>query len=75
MAKQSKEDKQQEKINKLKEKKAFKYTNIKEHQLDLNDRLKIALQTGRDPLELLSITQIVEDIETVNRLLDVDINE
>ncbi len=43
--------------------------------MDLNERLTIALQTGVDPLGQLSITQIVQDIETVNRLKDKNIEE
>lgn len=36
------------------------------HLMDLNERLALALETGQDPLGYLSITQIVEDIKTVN---------
>lgn len=43
--------------------------------MDLNDRLIIALQTGTDSLGVLSITQIVQDIETVNRLNGLNIEE
>lgn len=75
MAKKTKEQKQAEKIAKLQEKKAFKYLKTIDLQLDLNDRLKIALQTGQDPLNQLSITQIYEDIQTVNKLLSLDIEE
>ncbi len=72
---QEKEQKQQEKIDKMTEKKAFKYKKMEELSLDLNERLTIALQNGQDPLGQLSITQIVEDIETVNRLKGKDIAE
>lgn len=75
MAKKTKEQKQAKKIEKLQEKKQFKYKKVQELQMDLNDRLTIALQTGADPLGQLSITQIVQDIETVNRLRDKDITE
>ncbi len=75
MAKKTKEDKQQAKIDKLKEKKQFKYSKVKDLEMDLNERLTIALQTGVDPLGQLSITQIVQDIETVNRLKDKNIEE
>ena len=70
-----KKQKQQEKIGKMLEKKAFKYKKVDDLQLDLNERLKIALQNGNDPLGLLSITQIVQDIETVNKLKGLDIDE
>lgn len=75
MAKKTKEQKQAEKIAKLQEKKAFKYLKTSDLQLDLNERLKIALQTGQDPLGQLSITQIVQDIETINKLIGLDIAE
>ncbi len=75
MAKKTKEDKQQEKIDKLKEKKQFKYLKVKDLEMDLNDRLTIALQTGTDPLGQLSITQIVQDIETVNKFKNKNIEE
>lgn len=75
MAKKTKEHKQAEKIAKLQEKKQFKYLKVGELELDLNDRLTIALQTGQDPLGQLSITQIHQDIETVNKLLGKNIQE
>ena len=75
MAKKMKEQKQQEKIDKLLKKEQFKYKKTDELEMDLNDRLTIALQTGEDPLGQLSITQIVQDIETVNRLRGRDITE
>lgn len=75
MAKKTKEQKQSEKITKLQEKKAFKYNKVEELGLDLNERLKIALQTGSDPLGVLSITQIYQDIETVNKLKNMNIKE
>ena len=75
MAKKMKEQKQQEKIDKLLKKEQFKYKKTDELEMDLNDRLTIALQTGVDPLGQLSITQIVQDIETVNRLRGRDITE
>ena len=75
MAKKTKEDKQQEKIDKLLKKEKFKYKKVNDLEMDLNNRLIIALQTGTDPLSQLSITQIVQDIETVNRLRGKDITE
>lgn len=75
MAKKTKEDKQQEKIDKLLKKEKFKYKKTDELILDLNDRLTIALQTGTDPMGQLSITQIVQDIETVNKLSNINIEE
>lgn len=69
------EQKQQEKIDKMLEKKAFKYKKVGELQLDLNERLKMALQNGSDPLGILSITQIFEDIQTVEKLKGLDIEE
>lgn len=75
MADKTKEQKQLDKITKLKQVKQFKYKKIHELQLDLNDRLTVALQTGADPLGLLSITQIVQDIETVNMLQGKNIEE
>lgn len=75
MAKKTKEQKQQEKIDKMKSKQQFKYKKVDDLQLDLNERLRIALQNGYDPLGQLSITQIVQDIETVNKLRGVDIQE
>lgn len=75
MAKKTKEQKQAEKISKLQEKKQFKYLKVQDLQMDLNDRLTISLQTGQDPLGLLSITQIYQDIETVNRLIGKNIEE
>lgn len=75
MAKKTKEVKQQEKIDKLLKKERFKYKKTDELEMDLNNRLTIALQTGVDPLGQLSITQIVQDIETVNRLRGKNIEE
>lgn len=75
MAKKTKEQKQQEKIAKLQEKKALKYNKIEDLQMDLNERLKIALQNGVDPLNQLSISQIYEDIQTVNKLKGLNIEE
>lgn len=75
MAKKTKGQKQQEKIDKLLKKEQFKYKKIDDLKMDLNDRLTIALQTGTDPLGQLSITQIVQDIETVNRLSGKNIEE
>lgn len=43
--------------------------------MDLNLRLKIALQNGVDPLGQLSITEIYQDIETVNKLSGLNIEE
>lgn len=71
----TKEQKQQEKIDKLVSKQQFKYKKVDELNLDLNERLKIALQNGADPLGQLSITQIYEDIQTVNKLRGLDIEE
>ena len=73
--KKTKEQKQAEKIAKLQEKKAFKYLKVSELVTDLNGRLKIALQTGADPLGQLSITQILQDIETVDKLRGLNIEE
>lgn len=75
MAKKTKEQKQQEKIDKLLKKEQFKYKKTDELEMDLNNRLTIALQTGVDPLGQLSITQIVQDIETVSRLRGKNIAE
>lgn len=75
MADKMKEQKQKEKIDKLILKKQFKYKNVDELQIDLNERLKIALQNGRDPLGELSITQIHQDIEIVNKLSSLNIEE
>ena len=75
MADKTKEEKRIEDMARLKDKKEFKYKKIVDLQMDLNTRLKIALQDGQDPLGLLSITQIVEDIETVNRLKGLNIEE
>lgn len=47
------------------------YEKVTDLQYDLNTRLKIALTTGQDPLGLLSITQIYEDIQTVNKLRNI----
>lgn len=73
--KKTKEQKQQEKIDKMMLKQQFKYKKISDLQMDLNERLKIALQNGVDPLGQLSITQIYEDIQTVNKLKGLDIQE
>lgn len=73
MAKKTKEQKQKEKIDKLMKKEQFKYKKTDELILDLNDRLRISLQTGADPLGVLSITQIYQDIETVNKLKNLNI--
>lgn len=75
MAKKTKEQKQQEKIDKMLEKKQFKYAKVEEFQMDLNERLRIALQNGYDPLGQLSITQIYEDIQTVNKLKGLNLTE
>lgn len=75
MAKKTKEQKQQEKIDKLLKKEQFKYKKVDDLEMDLNNRLTIALQTGVDPLGQLSITQIVQDIETVRRLKGKNIEE
>lgn len=75
MAKKTKEQKQQEKIDKLKEVKQLKYKKVDDLKMGLNERLKIALQNGVDPLGQLSITQIYQDIETVNKLNGFDIEE
>lgn len=75
MAKKAKEKKQQEKIDKMMSKKQFKYSKIEELQMDLNERLRISLQNGVDPLGQLSITQIFEDIQTVNKLKGINIEE
>ena len=75
MAKKTKEEKQKEKIDKLLKKEQFKYKKTEDLKMDLNNRLVIALQTGADPLGQLSITQIVQDIETVNRLGNKNIEE
>ena len=56
-------------------KEKFKYKKVSELEMDLNERLKIALQNGYDPLGQLSITQIYEDIKTVNMLNALDIEE
>ena len=73
--KKTKEKKQQEKLDKLLKKEQFKYKKTDDLLLDLNNRLTIALQTGIDPLGQLSITQIVQDIETVNKLRSKNIQE
>lgn len=66
--------KHQEQIEMITQKKENKlYENAKELNMDLNLRLKIALRTGTDPLGQLSITQIYEDIQTVNKLKDMDL--
>jgi hypothetical protein len=75
MAGKTKEQKRLEDIAKLEDKKAFKYKKASDLMIDLNTRLKIALQDGRDPLGELSITQIVQDIETVDRLKGLNIEE
>lgn len=49
------------------------YEKVVDLQTDLNARLKIALTTGIDPLGLLSITQIYEDIQTVNKLKQIEL--
>lgn len=59
-------------IEEIKKEKAYK--NVNENVNDLNERLKVALTIGYDPLGKLSITQIVEDIKTVNSLKDINLD-
>ena len=71
----TKEQKQQDKIDKIALKQPFKYKKNDDLKMDLNNRLRIALQNGADPLGVLSITQIYQDIETVNKLRGINIEE